>query len=161
MIDLTKLIHSSNEETVYDILTLYIRHYIGAEEILEVEDNSSASGAINYVRRKFPGLISTSYAVDTLKSKLKKECEAVLKPKRCATGWRIQPDRLILACNLFILGCRKLNVNGGNCTGMHVHMENKRVLLLPLGMNMFSMGAATKVQEKCGQSVSFMEETAV
>jgi hypothetical protein len=97
MIDLTKLIHSSNEETVYDILTnkhAAERHYIGAEEILQVEDNSSASDAINYVRRKFPGLISTSYAVDTLKSKLKKECEAVLKPERCATGWRIQPDRL-------------------------------------------------------------------
>ncbi|CAB4040114.1 Hypothetical predicted protein, partial [Paramuricea clavata] len=75
MIDLTKLIHSSNEETVYDILTskhAAERHYIAAEEILQVEDNSSASAAINYVRRKSPGLISTSYAVDTLKSKLKK-----------------------------------------------------------------------------------------
>ena len=135
MIDLTKLIHSSNEEMVYDILTnkhAAERHYIGEEEILQVEDNSSASDAINYVRRKFPGLISTSYAVDTLKSKLKKECKAVLKLERYATGWRIQPDRLH-TCLQFVYSCRILNVNGGNCTGMHVHMENKRVLLLPLG----------------------------
>lgn len=52
-------------------------------EILQVEDNSSASDAIDHVRRTFPGLVCPSYAVDTLKNKFKKECEAVLKQERC------------------------------------------------------------------------------
>ena len=98
IIKLTKMIHASEkEQTVYDILTknhAAERHFISAREILQVEDNSSASDAMTYVRRKFPGLISSSYAVDCLKKDLKKECAAVLKPERCATGWRIQPTRL-------------------------------------------------------------------
>ena len=95
IIKLTKMIHASEkEQTVYDILTkkhAAERHFISAKEILQVEDNSSASDAMMYVRRKFPGLMSSSYAVDCLK---KDECTAVLKPERCATGWRIQPTRL-------------------------------------------------------------------
>ena len=98
IIDLTKMSHGkSKEETVYDNLTTKHaaeHHHISDQEILPVEDNSSAAEAITFIRKKFPGLISTSYAVDALKSKLKKECEAVLRPERCATGWRIDLKRL-------------------------------------------------------------------
>jgi hypothetical protein len=98
VVELTKLVHAHEKEgTVYDLLTekhAAERHHIDADDILQVEDNSSASDAIAYVRRKFPGLISSSYAVEILKNKLKKECELVLQPERCATGWKIQPDRL-------------------------------------------------------------------
>lgn len=98
IVKLTKQVHSNGkEETVYDLLTTTHaaeRHHIGTDDILHVEDNSSASDAITFIRKMFPGLVSSSYAVDALKNKLKEECQLVLKLERCATGWRIQPDRL-------------------------------------------------------------------
>ena len=98
IIHLTKLVHSEEKkESLYDTLTTKHaaeRHHISANQILQVEDNCSAADAVDYVRRTYPGLICSSYAVDKLKNKWKKECEAVLQPKRCSTGWRIQPDRL-------------------------------------------------------------------
>ena len=82
------------------------QHHIDADDILQVEDNSSASDAIAFVRRRFPGLISSSYAVETLMNKLKKECDLVLRPERCATGWKIRPDRLLACLQFAYLGCR-------------------------------------------------------
>lgn len=96
IINLTKLVHTDGRETVYDLLTekhAAKQHHIDADDILQVEDNSSASDAIAFVRRRFP--------VETLKNKLKKECDLVLRPERCATGWKIRPDRL-LACLQFV-----------------------------------------------------------
>ena len=98
VIQLTKLIHPNEEsQSLYDVLTeqhAAEKHHITAKEAMHVEDNCSASDAIDYVCKKFPGLISSSYAVNKLKCQMKKECEAVLRPERCATGWRVQPNRL-------------------------------------------------------------------
>ena len=56
IIKLTKMIHASEkEQTVYDILTknhAAERHFISTREILQVEDNSSASDAMTYVRER-------------------------------------------------------------------------------------------------------------
>ena len=108
--ELTKRIHTDKScVSLYECLTGQYaaeEHHIPAHEILHVQDNCSESDTVAYIRKRFPGQMSSSYAVDTLKNNMRHECDAVLKPKHTATGWRISQTVYMLVSSLSIRGCR-------------------------------------------------------
>lgn len=73
---------------------------IPATELLQLIDSVNTTEAISELRKKLPGYFASHRKVTALKNKYKEEFEAVLLPKRTATGWRIDPDRL-RQCLLF------------------------------------------------------------
>ena len=89
----------SKRGLVRDAVTQYFsqQHPFSAEEMLFIQENFSGVRLIDAMRKKIPGLIPSVCQERTARISSRKAFRAVLLPKQTATGWRVDPMRLLEA----------------------------------------------------------------
>lgn len=95
--------HESKDRTLYEELTTThaaSTSTVSAAGLLQLIDTVNTTETISQLRKLLPGYFASQRKVTALKAKFREEFNAVLKPKRTATGWRIDPERL-RECLLF------------------------------------------------------------
>ena len=70
-------------------------HPVTPQDIMYFEQNVSGTRLFDKLRKKFPGLMPPKREVMSLKKMSMAEFEAVLLPRRSATGWYIDPARMM------------------------------------------------------------------
>ena len=95
--------HESKEKSLYEELTT--KHAastsaVSAANLLQLIDTVNTTESIAQLRKLLPGYFPSQRKVSTLKAKCRQEFQAVLRPSRTATGWKIDPERL-RECLLF------------------------------------------------------------
>ncbi len=70
-------------------------HPISPEDMIYVSENLSGTRLIAEMRKQVPGILPSSRQVRNVKHRYLEEFNAILLPRRTATGWYINPARLL------------------------------------------------------------------
>ncbi|XP_066016810.1 uncharacterized protein [Pocillopora verrucosa] len=94
---LTKLIRTKTGDSLYNqIGEEQATVQIPPSAILKLQDQCNSGQTIDEIRKILPpGYLATKRKVAELKTKYKLEFEAIMQPQRTATGYRIEPARLV------------------------------------------------------------------
>ena len=81
------------KEIVYDMYQ-YL-HEVKPDDVINIVDNYSGTRLMAEMRKKLPGVLPSSKQERVAKHKYHLEFIAILLPRRTATGWYIDPSRLL------------------------------------------------------------------
>lgn len=69
--------------------------FLSAEDLIYLEENLSGTRLVQQLRKKLPGVLASYSKEMSLKRQYFKEFRTILLPRRIATGWQIDPFRLL------------------------------------------------------------------